>query len=137
MQYSAYAFQLFRFAIETNRKGNIVHQNSKKRNQLLVMSIFENFQRFREEHEKLKKRIHAFRIPLSPVGQRVMGLVYFLIPIVTGCFVMQMAFKQAEVNIGRDGSLLRDTKENDGVDDKVRRQNEALNSVLQKVKNQK
>jgi hypothetical protein len=35
-----------------------------------------------KKHETLKKKIHAFRIPLSPVGQKIMGFVYFSIPII-------------------------------------------------------
>lgn len=41
-------------------------------------------------HEALKKRIHSFRIPLSPTGQRAMGFIYFCIPVVGGYFLMQV-----------------------------------------------
>lgn len=43
-------------------------------------------------HEALKKRIHAFRIPLSPTGRRLMGLVYFSIPIIAGYFIMEVNY---------------------------------------------
>ena len=41
-------------------------------------------------HEALKKRIHAFRIPLSPTGRRFMGLVYFSIPVISGFYIMEV-----------------------------------------------
>lgn len=52
-----------------------------------------------ERHEIFVKRVHAFRIPLSPRGQRFMGLVYFSIPVVAGYFIMQYALDQAEKNM--------------------------------------
>ena len=58
-------------------------------------------------HEALKERIHAFRIPLSPAGQRVMGLVYFCIPVVAGYYIMQSAISQSHKNIGVNGEKLR------------------------------
>lgn len=46
----------------------------------------------REKHENLKKRIHAFRLPLSPTGQKVMGFVYFTIPVIVGYYIMQVVY---------------------------------------------
>ena len=46
----------------------------------------------REKHENLKKRIHAFRLPLSPAGQKVMGFVYFTIPVIVGYYIMQVVY---------------------------------------------
>ncbi len=43
-----------------------------------------------ERHEALKKRIHAFRIPLSPRNRRIMEVVYFSIPLIAGYFIMQV-----------------------------------------------
>lgn len=48
------------------------------------------FQDLRDRHEKLKKRIHAFRIPLSPRGQLAMKCVYFSIPLIAGYFIMDV-----------------------------------------------
>jgi hypothetical protein len=50
----------------------------------------EFFRELGRKHEALKKRIHAFRIPLSPTGQRIMGFVYFSIPIIGGYYLMQV-----------------------------------------------
>ncbi len=44
-----------------------------------------------EKHERLKKRIHSFRIPLSPNGQRIMKVVYFCIPVIAGYFIMEVS----------------------------------------------
>lgn len=49
-------------------------------------------------HERLKKQIHSTRIPLSATGQRLMGVVYFSIPVVCGYFVMKWAERRAEAN---------------------------------------
>lgn len=43
-----------------------------------------------EKHEKLKKKIHSFRIPLSPRGRQFMGFVYFWIPIIGGIVLMNV-----------------------------------------------
>lgn len=51
-----------------------------------------------ERHERLKKKIHGTRIPLSKTGQRVMAGVYFSIPVVAGYFVMQWAQRRADAN---------------------------------------
>lgn len=48
------------------------------------------FQDLHEKHERLKKRIHSFRIPLSPRGQAVMKVVYFSIPVIGGYFIMEV-----------------------------------------------
>lgn len=45
---------------------------------------------FSEKHESLKKRIHNFRIPLSPAGQRIMSVIYFSIPVIAGYYIMQV-----------------------------------------------
>lgn len=61
-----------------------------------------NMQYLRElsrRHEALKKRIHAFRIPLSPAGQRFMGFVYFCIPVVGGYFLMQVLFSTVHTHV--------------------------------------
>lgn len=55
----------------------------------LIMSFFEDFS---AKHEQLKKRIHSFRIPLSPTGQRIMKVVYFSIPLISGYYIMKVGF---------------------------------------------
>ncbi len=45
------------------------------------MSIF---LRIYQSHQRLVKRIHSFRIPLSPTGQKIAGFIYFIIPIIGG-----------------------------------------------------
>lgn len=49
------------------------------------------FQQLHEKHERLKKRIHSFRIPLSPRGQAIMKVVYFSIPVIGGYFIMEVS----------------------------------------------
>ncbi|CAM9679589.1 unnamed protein product, partial [Heterosigma akashiwo] len=46
---------------------------------------------FLDAHERLKTRIHNYRLPLSPAGQKAMGLIYFTIPVVGGYYIMQWA----------------------------------------------
>mmetsp|Transcript_24076 Transcript_24076/g.75795 ORF Transcript_24076/g.75795 Transcript_24076/m.75795 type:complete len:117 (-) Transcript_24076:330-680(-) len=58
-------------------------------------------------HEELKYRIHNYRLPLSPAGQRFMGFVYFCIPVVGGYYLMQWALEKSEENIGKNGAKLR------------------------------
>jgi hypothetical protein len=51
-----------------------------------------------ERHERLKKKIHSTRIPLSKNGQRFMAAVYFSIPVISGYYIMQWAQSRADVN---------------------------------------
>jgi hypothetical protein len=60
-----------------------------------------------ERHEALKKRVHSFRIPLSPTGIRIAQCVYFSIPVIGGYYVMQWAIGKSHENIGRRGEQLR------------------------------
>lgn len=54
------------------------------------MGIINYLKELNAKHERLKKRIHSFRIPLSPSGRRFMGLVYFSIPVILGYNIMQV-----------------------------------------------
>ena len=45
-----------------------------------------------------KKKVHSFRMPLPPSGQKLMGLVYFTVPIIIGYFVMQYTNQVSEQN---------------------------------------
>jgi len=81
-----------------------------------------------EKHERLKKRIHSFRLPLSPTGQRIMGFIYFTIPIIIGYNIMQVAISRSEVNLSnikkpQSGSVNNATIE----------QNKALQTVLDQI----
>ena len=69
------------------------------------------FQDISEAHERLKKSIHAFRMPLSPTAYRIAMICYFSFPIIGGYYLMQFTDKQREVNLGRDGSLLKESHE--------------------------
>ena len=62
----------------------------------------EFLRRLSDRHEKLKKKIHATRIPLSRNGQRVMGVVYFTLPIIGGYYVMKWAERRADANFQRE-----------------------------------
>jgi hypothetical protein len=55
-----------------------------------------------EGHERLKKKIHSTRIPLSKNGQRAMGVVYFSIPVISGYFLMKWAESKAEINFKQE-----------------------------------
>lgn len=82
-----------------------------------------------ERHERLKKRIHSFRMPLSPAGQKGMAIVYFTIPIVIGFYIMQAAKGQADVNLGKDGSKITNSIEGESI---ARQHNQALQQMLDK-----
>lgn len=70
------------------------------------------FSNLGKKHERLKKKIHNFRIPLSKNGQRVMFVVYFSIPIIAGYHIMQWAIGKSEENLSAQGELLRSRKNN-------------------------
>ena len=62
-----------------------------------MLSLFRSLS---ARHTKLKERVHAYRIPLPPAGQKFMGVVYFVVPIFTGYYIMQWAIGRSEVNLG-------------------------------------
>lgn len=64
------------------------------------MGFFGFLRDVHERHERLKHRVHSFRLPLSPGGRLFMTFVYFSLPIVLGYNIMQFTNKQAEANIG-------------------------------------
>ena len=53
-------------------------------------------------HARLKKRIHETRIPLPKWGQRVMGFVYFCIPLAVGKLVFDWVSSVQEQRWGVD-----------------------------------
>ncbi|KAJ0410265.1 hypothetical protein P43SY_002597 [Pythium insidiosum] len=81
-------------------------------------------------HERLKKRVHAFRIPLSKNGQRAMGVVYFSIPVIAGYFVMKWAERRAERNFALEEDKIRNAV-GGSAKQHVQQQNEQLRRMLQ------
>ena len=58
-------------------------------------------------HERLKKFVHeGMRYPLPPAGQKLMGLVYFSIPVMAGYFIMNWTMERAQKSIGAQGEKL-------------------------------
>ena len=88
------------------------------------------FQDISAAHERLKKRIHAFRMPLSPTVYRIAMFCYFTIPIVGGYFLMQYTNRQRDANLGRDGSRLAESQQ-------VSREVLAQNAELQRFLTEK
>lgn len=64
-------------------------------------------------HERLKHRIHNFKIPLSRKGQIAMNVVYFVTPVVSGMYLMEWIHGRAENNLRRGGVLPEDYGEPD------------------------
>ena len=60
--------------------------------------MFTSFKRLSERHEALKERIHNFRLPLSPMGVRIMKVIYFTVPIIGGWYIMQAAIGYSDRN---------------------------------------
>lgn len=60
---------------------------------------------FSARHERLKERIHNFRMPLSRPGRIAMNVVYFAIPVIGGHYLMQWAQGRAQVNLTEAGVL--------------------------------
>ena len=77
-------------------------------------------------HNALKERIHAFRIPLSPAGQKFMGFVYFTIPVIGGYYIMQWAQNKSIENIGAKGEKLEFSLE-------AQRNKEASKKILKDI----
>ncbi len=58
-------------------------------------------------HEDLKRRIHAFRVPIhSPTGRAAVGALYFATPCVAGWYIMQWSNGRRDANLGRDRAKL-------------------------------
>jgi hypothetical protein len=57
-----------------------------------------------EAHERLKKRVHAYRLPIaSKWGRTAMGCIYFLTPCVAGYLIMNASNRVRDANLGREG----------------------------------
>jgi len=89
-----------------------------------------------DRHEQLKKRFHSFRIPLSPNGRRIMGFVYFTIPVICGYYIMQGAIYRAETNVGAKGERVV-SRASAPEEARVKEQNKALQDLLDKIKMEK
>lgn len=79
------------------------------------MSAFQRgpsrLERLLEAHERLKRRIHAFRMPIrSRLGVFGMGCIYFSVPVVAGYYVMQWSNGLREANLGADRERLLEAK---------------------------
>lgn len=62
-------------------------------------------------HARLKRRIHAFRMPIrSKLGIFGMGCFYFSIPVVSGYYIMQWSNGLRESNLGTDRERLLEAK---------------------------
>ena len=88
-------------------------------------------------HEALKKRIHNFRLPLSPFYQKVATVVYISIPVVAGYFIMQVAIGQSMNNLGTQGEKLGERNRiqgNPGTDRATADQKKALQMLLDRHK---
>ena len=66
------------------------------------------FRKIAERHNELKERIHRFRIPLSPKGRFMMGIVYCGTPLLVGYAAYHWSMSRAEKNLGSDGNVLRE-----------------------------
>mmetsp|Transcript_10141 Transcript_10141/g.12654 ORF Transcript_10141/g.12654 Transcript_10141/m.12654 type:complete len:115 (+) Transcript_10141:430-774(+) len=73
-------------------------------------------------HQRLKHKIHNNRIPLSPMGQKFMGFVYFTIPLIGGYFIMQWTVNRsnAKWNINEKDGTYSIPKE---IEDRLGKQN--------------
>ena len=68
--------------------------------------LMEAYTTFHERHERLKNYVHnGFRYPLPRWGQRVMGFVYFTLPVIGGYHVMQWAISKSHEEIGERGKI--------------------------------
>ena len=54
-----------------------------------------------KKHKELKKRIHNFRIPLSSTGQKIVGVVYFTVPLIGGYYLFQYTNVKSEQKWGK------------------------------------
>ncbi|KAI9912382.1 hypothetical protein PsorP6_005682 [Peronosclerospora sorghi] len=88
----------------------------------------EFFRRLGERHEQLKNKIHRTRIPLSRNGQRFMGLVYFITPIIGGYYVMKWAEHRADANFRREEEEIRRAAGSNAMH--VAQQNQQLKKLL-------
>lgn len=87
-----------------------------------------------DAQERLKKRIHAFRYPLSPPWYRLAICTYIALPVIGGYYVMQYTNKQVELNIGKDGKSIRSPY---GFNDSSTAQNAMLQEILNRERDKR
>ena len=122
---------------------------------------------WQERHKRFVKKVHAFRIPLSPQGKAVAQVVYFSVPVVAGYFIMGWATDRAKAEIqysdnydetnttsafggaraagaggggveaARVKKAMRVTPETASMEDQIARQNLGLQSYLDSIRQQK
>jgi len=67
---------------------------------------------FHRRHERLKKFVHeGMRYPLPPAGQKIMGFVYFSIPVIASYFIYNWTQRKALESIGEHGENIPSHKE--------------------------
>lgn len=64
-----------------------------------MSSLMATVRDWQDRHRRFVKRVHAFRIPLSPPAKAVAQVVYFSIPLVAGYFIMGWATDRAKAEI--------------------------------------
>jgi hypothetical protein len=94
--------------------------------------VFGFISRIGERHEQLKKKIHAFRIPLSPTGQKIMACVYFSIPVICGLFIMDYAIGKSRPTVEKLEKRSEEGTRSSHIETKE--QNEALQQLLRSLK---
>lgn len=114
-------------------------------------------------HKAFVKRVHAFRIPLSPRGRAIAQIVYFSVPIIGGYFIMDWATNKAKEEIQYNDASDASTTDTEterakvlqnmrispvgaaagtktagdgGIDQQIARQNHGLQSYLESLKQQ-
>lgn len=132
-----------------------------------MSSLMATLRDWQERHKRFVKKVHAFRIPLSPQGKAVAQVVYFSVPVVAGYFIMGWATDRAKAEIqysdsddegnktmvfgsaraagvGGDGveaarvkKAMRVTPEAVAMEEQIARQNLGLQSYLDSIRQQK
>lgn len=132
-----------------------------------MSSLMATLRDWQERHKRFVKKVHAFRIPLSPQGKAVAQVVYFSVPVVAGYFIMGWATDRAKAEIqysdsddegnrtmvfgsaraaagGGDGveaarvkKAMRVTAEAVAMEEQIARQNLGLQSYLDSIRQQK
>ncbi|CAB1114129.1 unnamed protein product [Ectocarpus sp. CCAP 1310/34] len=90
---------------------------------------------FSAGHQRLKERIHNFRIPLSRPGRIAMSIVYFSIPVVGGHYLMQWAQERAQVNLTDAGVLPKPGET--PTRSKTHEQNAAIKKQLEEIRSKR
>lgn len=68
-------------------------------------------ERFFLAHERLKKRIHSYRLPIhSRMGRFAVGCVYFSVPCIIGYFALQGTNMIRDHNLGANRELIVERK---------------------------